>query len=305
MKYIKDINNFIIEGSSAITFGKFDGVHLGHRQLISMIRQRARETGGKAVLFTFDVSPEVMLGHRPRKMLMTNAERKKLLQDMGIEILVECPFTEEIRNLSPEDFVREICLNRLHMKSAVIGDNFRFAKNRTGTPAVLKELGERLGFSVDILPQVQVGGERVSSSRVRELLEEGRMEETAELLGYPYFVTGKIIHGRHLGHSLGFPTINQRPDPSKMLPPSGVYFSLTQIGRRKLQGVTNIGIKPTVEGKELGMETYLFDCDEDLYGRDAKVELLHWSRKEKKFSSIEELKEQMDRDIRDADFYFD
>lgn len=288
-----------------MTFGKFDGVHLGHRLLIDHIREKAREHQGKALVFTFDISPEIRMGERRRKMLMTNTEREQLMRDLGMDILVECPFTEKIRTMNAETFVRDICVSRLHMKAAAVGTDFRFAKDRSGTPEILKELGKKYGFTVEIIPKVRKLGDVISSSRIRSLLEEGRMEEVTELLGGPYYISGEIVHGRHLGHSLGFPTINQVPDDEKLLPPRGVYISRTHVAGKTYQGVSNIGVKPTVHGNGMGIETYLFDCNLDLYGQEARVELLRWTRPEKKFGSLEELKTRMDLDIQEADLYFE
>lgn len=305
MEYIKDIENYRLDGVSAVTFGKFDGVHLGHRLLLDHIREEARAHRGRALVFTFDVSPQVQMGDRRRRMLMTNQEREQLMRDLGMDILVECPFTKSIKNMDAETFVRHICVDRLHMKAAAVGADFHFARDRQGTPEILKELGKKYGFTVEIVPKVKRLGDIISSSRIRSFLEQGRMEEVTELLGYPYFVSGPIVHGRHLGHSLGFPTINQVPSEEKLLPPRGVYISRTYVAGKTYQGVSNIGVKPTVQGNGMGIETYLFDCDLDLYGQEARVELLTWTRPEQKFSSLEELKTQMDRDIQQADLYFE
>lgn len=305
MEYIRDLENYDLNGASAVTFGKFDGVHLGHRLLIDHIREKAKEHHGKALVFTFDISPQVKMGQRKRKMLMTNLEREEMMHDLGMDILVECPFTEAIRNMDAESFVRDICIGKLHMKAAAVGTDFRFARDRQGTPQILKELGKKYGFTVEIVPKVSKLGAIISSSRIRTLLEEGRMEEVAELLGYPYYISGEIVHGRHLGHSLGFPTINQIPEEEKLLPPRGVYISRTLVAGKVYQGVSNIGVKPTVHGNGVGIETYLFDCNLDLYGQEARVELLTWTRPEKKFDSLDELKAQMDRDIQKADLYFE
>lgn len=304
MKIIQDLTDFEIEGESVITLGKFDGVHRGHRKLICRVCERAKQESRKAVVFTFSVPPQVSMGERAPYMLMTNDERRNFLRRMNVDVLVECPFTEALRIMEPEKFVQEILQDRLHMKGCVTGTDFRFGKDRKGTPAFLKTLGEKKGFYTEILPKELEDGKEISSSRIRQEVQEGDMEETQKLLGYAYSVSGEIVHGRHLGHTLGFPTINQIPPSEKLLPPRGVYFSRTEVAGKVYQGISNIGVKPTVDGSVLGIETYLFDCSLDLYGMEARVELLHFRRREKKFDSLDQLKMQMEKDIASADLYF-
>ncbi|MEE1114278.1 MAG: bifunctional riboflavin kinase/FAD synthetase [Eubacterium sp.] len=304
MEYIKDLTNYESKEKCVVTLGKFDGVHRGHRKLISRVRAMARRQKCRAAVFTFDVAPQIRLGERKKQMLMTNAERSAFLHDCSIDLLVECPFTPEIRGMEPEQFVTEILLKKLHVSGVVAGTDYRFGKDRAGTAFFLQEMGEKYGFSVEIIEKEMDGDREISSTYIREELAAGHVAKVRELLGYPYFVTGEVVHGRHLGHSLGFPTLNQIPDPSKMLPPNGVYFSLTEVAGKTYQGISNIGYKPTVGSEVLGIETYLFDCSLDLYGQMAKVELLEFRRPEKKFAGIDELKNQMDEDIQAADRYF-
>ena len=304
MEFVTDIREYTSDRPCVVTLGKFDGVHRGHRKLIGRVWRLARANGWKASVFTFDIPPQVSLGRRPMLQVMTNAERRALLRDMNMELLVECPFTPEIRSMEAEQFVRLFLLDRLHVKAVVVGSDFRFGKDRKGTPELLEKMGEKYGFSTEVIPKEQYEGEDISSSLIREEIRKGNMEKAAELLGYPYFISGDIVHGRHLGHSLGFPTINQLPEEKKLLPPNGVYVSRTKIGGKMRQGVSNVGVKPTVSGTSMSVETYLFDCSEDLYGQAARVELLSWRRPEQKFGSLEELKNAIDRDIQDADRWF-
>ena len=306
MKHIQEIEQFMTESSSVVTLGKFDGVHRGHRKLLSRIHDISRKRGYQAAVFTFSVSPQVQMGARQPKMLMTNAERAAYLREQNIDLLVECPFTDEIRTMEAGHFVEEILIRRMKTRAVVVGTDFRFGKDRVGTPAFLKSYEEAGVFTVDIIEKEKdaESGRDISSTYIREELEKGNMEKANELLGYPYFITGEVVHGRHLGHSLGFPTLNLNLASEKMLPPRGVYFSRTKVGGRWYQGVSNIGIKPTVQGETLGIETYLFDCSLDLYGQAARVELFHYRRPERTFTSLEELRDQMDLDIRAADEYF-
>jgi len=287
-----------------ITLGKFDGVHRGHRKLIRRVVEIAREHDWQTAVFTFAVSPQVCMGARAPRMLMTNEERRDIIRDLDVDLLFECRFTKEMRDMEPEAFVRTLLLEKLHVQAVVMGDDFHFGKDRKGDAAVMEQLGRKYNFIVEVLPKEMDGSREISSTYIREELSQGHMEKIADLMGHPYFITGDIVHGRKLGHSLGFPTINQIPAPEKMTPPYGVYYSRTFVAGKVYQGISNIGVKPTVGGTATGLETYLFDCSLDLYGQRAKVELLSFRRPEQKFASIEELKLQMDRDIQAADIYF-
>ncbi|MBR2561146.1 MAG: bifunctional riboflavin kinase/FAD synthetase [Eubacterium sp.] len=306
MEHQKSIENFTYSADSVVTLGKFDGVHRGHRKLLARVHEIARRRSLHAAVFTFSISPQIQLGERNSGLLMTNEERAVFLRERDVDLLLECPFTDEIRNMSAEEFVAEILVRKMRAKALVIGTDFHFGKNRAGNPRFLQECAQQYNFTVDIIQKEKdtETGRDISSTFIREMLEIGDMEKVNELLGYPFFVNGTIVHGRHLGHTLGFPTINQIPAPEKMLPPHGVYMSQTLVGGKVYQGISNIGVKPTVSGDSLGMETYLFDCSLDLYGQNARVELLHYHRPEQKFASIGELQERVHKDIADADDYF-
>ncbi|MDO4804757.1 MAG: bifunctional riboflavin kinase/FAD synthetase [Lachnospiraceae bacterium] len=301
MEIIKDTFDFSVEGRTVITLGKFDGVHRGHQALICRARDYAAsgQMNGQAlytVLFSF------MIGNF---MLLTVPERRELVERMGVDILVECPFVPQIITMEAEAFVKDVLVGQMHARHLVVGDDYRFGYGRRGDVSLLRKMGEEYGFSVETVPKVKDGDSRVSSSRIREALDRGDMETVNRLLGYDYFVEGPVIHGRRIGRRIGFPTTNLIPDGSKRLPPNGVYFVRTEIGDRVYNGVTNIGTKPTVDGHFLGVETYLYDCEEgaDLYGQKQKVELLHFSRPEMKFSTVEELREQISVD-RKAGLHF-
>ena len=305
MEYVKELDHFELNSTSVITLGKFDGVHRGHRKLIGRVKEIGRQKDLKTVIFTFDISPQVRMGAMKASMLMTNRERYNILRSMGVDTLVECPFTDTVRNMEAEEFVRSILIGQLHAAAIVVGADFHFGRGRSGNPEFLRRMGRQCGFAVEVLAKEKDGERDISSSYIREELTAGHMEKVGNLLGNPYFISGKVIHGRHLGHSLGFPTINQIPEPDKMLPPRGVYVSMTKVAGKRYQSVTNIGKKPTVKGKEVGVETYLLQCDQNLYGQDAVVEILSYRRPEQKFHSVEELKAQLRRDVRDAQAFFE
>ena len=295
MEFMQGLSGLYINEETAVTLGKFDGLHLGHQKLISRTKEQEL-LGLKSVVFTLDFNR--------KEMLLTKEERRQLLSEKGISYLVECPFTEEVASMEPERFVKEILVERLHIKNVIVGADFHFGFERKGDTTLLTELGKIYDFQVEIIQKEQQNDRIVSSTYIREVLEKGEMETAASLLSYPYFVTGEVLHGRHIGSKLLVPTVNLVPTTKKLLPPNGVYISRIYVGERVFGGITNIGYKPTVGEKFRGVETYLFDFEEDLYGVDIKVELLHYLRPEKKFASIDVLREQMNKDIQIGKAYF-
>lgn len=288
---------------SSVTLGKFDGLHRGHQKLINLIRREQGEKN-RSVIFTFDVSPRSYILHSPPKYLLTYEERRELAENLGVDILAECPFTEALMHMEPEDFVKEYLAERLHARYLAVGPDFRFGYQRRGTPELLKELGRTYGFRTEIVEKEKYKGRDISSTFVREELEKGHIEEVNQLLGYTYFTKGEIVHGRQLGRTIGIPTANLIPPVIKKLPPNGVYITESLIQGKTYQGITNIGYKPTVKENFLGVETYLFSCNADLYGQEAEVRFYRYLRPEIKFSSLEELKCQMLKDIEEGKSYF-
>ncbi len=300
MLVIKDTIDFSSEKPAVITLGKFDGLHLGHQALIHRVLDK---TGERLRSGSFPRSIVFRLSAASVS-LLTDEERRIMLEDMGVHTLIECPFVPEIIQMEPETFVRDVLVDSLKAVHLVVGDDFRFGYRRRGDAAMLVELGKRLGFTVDVVPKVKMDGDPVSSTRIRKALEEGRMDEVSRLLGYTYFVTGRIIHGRQVGRTIGFPTTNLIPGKGKLLPPNGVYAARVTVDGEVFAGITNIGTKPTVDGHFVGVETYLYNCSEDLYGECQKVELLDFERPERKFPSVEDLKEQIMNDRRYGEAYF-
>lgn len=303
MRYITNTLDFQLEKRSVVTLGKFDGLHRGHDKLITRTLELGKK-GYDTVVFTFDVSPLVKLGTRITRTLLTNEERKVLLERKRIDCLIECPFVPELIQMEPEDFMREVLAVQLRAAYVIVGPDFHFGYKRKGTPELLKKLGHRYGFEVEILDKEMEEEREISSTWIRETLREGRIEKVNHLLGYPYFVKGKVVHGRQLGRTWGLPTINQIPENGKLLPPFGVYASKTYINGEEFYGISNIGVKPTVEVPFAGVETYLFECNENLYGKEAWVEFYHFVRPECKFDSVEELREQIQRDAQAGRNFF-
>ena len=303
MIYTTQVPHLEKEVRSSVTLGKFDGLHRGHQKLINLIRREQGEKN-RSVIFTFDVSPRSYILHSPPKYLLTYEERRELAENLGVDILAECPFTEALMHMEPEDFVKEYLAERLHARYLAVGPDFRFGYQRRGTPELLKELGRTYGFRTEIVEKEKYKGRDISSTFVREELEKGHIEEVNQLLGYTYFTKGEIVHGRQLGRTIGIPTANLIPPSIKKLPPNGVYITESLIQGKTYQGITNIGYKPTVKENFLGVETYLFSCNADLYGQEAEVRFYRYLRPEIKFSSLEELKCQMLKDIEEGKSYF-
>lgn len=298
MKYIAGMTKFHIEEKTAVTLGKFDGLHRGHRKLLDRIMEQ-KQHGLKTVIFTFDVPPYAKLNGMKPEVLLTNEERRRMLEDLGADYLIECPFIPEIIHMEPEQFVKKILCEGIHAAYLAVGTDFRFGYQRKGGPDMLLKLAPLCGYEIDVVEKEQYGGRDVSSTYVKEEITAGNMEKAAFLLGYPYTIPGMVVHGRNMGRKvLGIPTLNIIPAEDKLLPPSGVYVSRTTVGAKIYSGITNIGYKPTVGGEERkGVETYLFDFDGDLYDSFVQVQLHAFVRPEMKFDTLDELIGQMHKDI--------
>ncbi len=296
MKLLNDTLDFTIPESSAITLGKFDGIHKGHQKLMKQILAK-REQGLKSVVFTFSQMPGTILYGKGRTIL-TKEERRNHLETMGIDYMVECPFVPELIQMEPERFIEELLVKQLHVKYIAVGQDFRFGYNRKGNDSLLKRLAPVYGYEVEVFDKECLEDKVISSTYVRHMLENGEMETVQKLLGYPYYVSGVVVHGHKIGRKLGIPTINLIPDDEKMLPPNGVYLTKTCVGAKELWGITNIGVKPTISGEEVkGIETHLFDFEGNLYDKELVVEFYAFKRPEKRFESLEELKAQLTKDL--------
>ncbi len=296
MEYIAGNTNFKLK-NSAVTLGKFDGLHLGHQQLIDLIISY-KEQGLKAVMFSFLLHPGNLFSDKEFELINTEEEKLVKLNHCGVDVLVSYPFTEETRSMDPEDFIKEILVEKLDAKIIVVGNDFRFGLHRRGDVALLKDYETTYGYKVISCEKKKWKNEIISSSAIRDALKVGNMEAVNAMLGYPYTIRGEVVHGRRIGRTLGMPTTNLIPPSTKLLPPCGVYASKTLIEGIYHTGVTNVGYKPTVGEEEyIGVETYIFDYDSDLYGKMIEVELFYYIRPEMKFGSLEELMIKMREDI--------
>lgn len=298
MIYIKD-PDFKLE-NTAVALGKFEGLHRGHQLLFEEIK-RQKKNGLSSVVFTFDMPPRSALsGDSSYQQIYTKEERRLLLEEMDIDILVEHPFTKEFASQTPEEFVRNVLVGKAGAKKVVVGKDFRFGKKRSGNVEILRELASVYDYELIVVDKLQMGHKDVSSTRIRAHLEKGEMEEAEMLLGRPYAVLGSVVHGKALGRTIQIPTANQIADNNKLLPPNGVYISRVFIRGEKgyHYGITNVGVKPTVEtGNQKDVETNIVDFDRDIYGKIIKVELLHYRRPEMHFDSLDELRMQMEKDV--------
>ena len=296
MQIIRGMTEFQIDGETAVSLGKFDGLHLGHQLLVERILEKKRE-GLKSLIFTFD------FGDRP--LLLLPEERRNMLRKWGVDYLLECPFVDSVSHMEAEDFVREILVKQLHVRYLAVGTDFRFGYQRRGDYHLLQRMSGELGYEVEVVEKACYGGEEISSSRIRRELEQGHMELVGQLLGYAYSVTGEVLHGHRIGRTLGMPTINLLPGERKLLPPNGVYATRTVIAGEIFDGITNVGYKPTVGGEtRKGVETYLFDLDRDLYGEILTVRFYGYERPERKFASLEELQKRIEQDVEWGRNYF-
>ena len=290
--------DFRIEESTVVTIGKFDGRHKGHQKLLGRMLELKRQKGYRAAVFTFDTAPMAKLSGTDQKVITTNQERRNNMAKMGIDYLVEYTFNRDVVHLSAEAFVREILIGKMNARAMVVGTDCGFGYQRSGNAQVLKELSSRYGYELEVIVKEQDEKRDISSTYIKEELAGGRMEKANKLLGEPYAIHGTVVHGNHVGGPvLGFPTVNIIPPEEKFLPPFGVYVSRVVTEDGIFGGITNIGRKPTVERDcAVGVETYIFGLDKDLYGTDIEVQLLNYERPERKFDSLEQLKEQLKRD---------
>ena len=303
-KYIKNEKDF---KGTAVAIGKFDGVHRGHEKLLNTIIRLKKERGLKTAVFTFDRSIASFFTGTEQKVLTTNHERRETLADLEIDYLIEFPVNEVTAGMEPEIFIRDVLVRGLGARAIAAGPDCSFGKGGRGDLELLKQMGNSVtDKSGHIIPyetieveKVRYHDEIISSTLVRSRVSNGDMEMVNTLLGRPYSIEGKVSHGRKLGSSvLEMPTVNIVPEHDKLLPPYGVYFSNVVIGTQVFHSITNIGQKPTIkDDPAVNAETFLYDFNDDLYGEELRVELLHWHREEKKFPNLESLKKQMHHDM--------
>jgi riboflavin kinase/FMN adenylyltransferase len=285
---------------AVVAIGNFDGVHRGHRAVIAAARSRAGTLGRPAAALTFEPHPRSFF--RPQEPLfrLTDETAKlRLFAATGLSGAIVMRFDAELAEPAPESFVNDILLHRLGISGAAVGFDFRFGRHRTGTPDLLAAQGALRNFTVDVVPAVEIDGRRISSGVVREALVAGHIEEANELLGYPWFVSGEVVHGDKRGRELGYPTANIRLDPACGLR-HGIYAVRVGIGDQRYDGVASFGRRPMFDVGTVLLEVFLFDFTGDLYGRVIDVAFIGWIRHERAFADVEELVRRIDEDTRHA-----
>lgn len=284
------------------TVGTFDGVHLGHWSVLQEISRRAESTGRRSVLVTFDPHPlRIVRPEHCPPLLTTAVEKKEILAESGLEYAVFIEFTRALSKYEPRRFVEEILLGRLGVQELVIGYDHGFGRDRSGDSETLVAIGAELGFAVDVVPPVSVGGQPISSSRIRAAVQRGDMSEARACLGRPYSVRGVVVRGDGRGKDLGFPTANLRVgDGDKLIPPEGIYAVRAQLRSGAFAGALHLGPRPTFKGSPPTIELHLLDFDRDIYGEDLRVDFLRYLREIRPFATVAALVDQMKEDVEEA-----
>lgn len=294
MEYIKELSDYKINSATVMTLGKFDGLHRGHELLMENLLNIAAQKQYKKAVFTFDVPPNDVAIH---PVITTNEERAELFCSYGIDYLLECPFTETIKNMSPVDFISWM-VHSFGVKEFVVGSDFCFGAKRSGNYETLIAYEKEFGYHTNVFDKVQEDGIDISSTYIRQILGEGDIPKANHLLGYAYSMSDTVVHGNQIGRSMGIPTINIVPPKDKLLPPKGVYVTEVCVKEQSYSGVTNVGVKPTVgEDNPIVVETFILDFCQEIYGEAITVKFLKYIRPERKFESLEALKEQIASDI--------
>ncbi len=283
-----------------LTIGVFDGVHLGHRRLLMHLRNKARRKNWLSGVVTFKSHPRTVLSPQSKIPWLNDLDtRISLLRNLGIDVVVTLSFTTELAKLTAREFV-QLLVHYLNMRGLVIGPDFALGKDREGNAERLRQLGQEMGFSVEVVPAVLLDGEVVSSSAIRQALARGDMKKVEKLFGRLFSLDGKVVSGDRRGRTLGFPTANLDVSLEQALPNDGVYATIAHIDHELVPSVTNIGVRPTFGGGKRTIETYLLDYQGELLGQRLRLDLLDKLREEKRFASAEELKAQIEVDIKQA-----
>ncbi|TDE17470.1 bifunctional riboflavin kinase/FAD synthetase [Dyadobacter psychrotolerans] len=292
---------------AVVTSGTFDGVHIGHKKILSRLREISQLSGGETVVLTFWPHPRTVVSEDSQslQLLSTIEEKIELFAQLGIDHLAIIPFTRSFSELSSEDFIHQILVDKIGTKKLVIGYDHRFGKNREGSFEFLKQNCSQYGFEVEEIPRQDIEDMAISSSRIRKALVTGQIHEANELLGRQYNISGTVVKGKQLGRTIGFPTANVHPDESyKLIPQNGVYVIKATYKDETFKGMLNIGVRPTVDGTSKTIEAHLFDFDKEIYGEELQLELLHYLRPEQKFDGLPSLMARIKLDREEALAFF-
>lgn len=295
MHVYDEVQDFYLN-NTAVTLGKFDGIHLGHRRLVSEILKSRSENGYETVLFSFDTS-----NISNQMSITTKKERMLLCEEAGIDNVIFYPVNKNTMAMKPEIFIEDVIVNRLGAKVVVTGRDFCFGSGRSGNVEMLAEYARRYGYRLIVVDSVMQNGEKVSSSNIKECIGQGKIEEANRMLGYSYFVYGKVVKGNQIGRTIDTKTVNIIPEKNKVLMPNGVYKTSIIIGGEKYRSITNVGECPTVRNnREITVETHIFDFNREVYDSYVKIEFEKYIREERKFLNLEDLKRQILLDISQA-----
>jgi riboflavin kinase / FMN adenylyltransferase len=300
MEIIRDLDNLRPRPYPVVALGNFDGVHVGHQTILRTAVERARRENGTAFALTFDPNPaRVLAPDRAPRLIQTSADKLELLRTSGIDGVLLIKFTRELSQLTPSEFVRAYLVDRIGVRTVVVGHSVSFGHNRAGNAAVMTELGREFGFEAIVVGPVNVAGMEVSSTKVREVIAAGDLRTAANLLGRSHFLSGPVVHGRERGRKIGFPTANIQ-SLTEILPPDGVYATRLILDDGPHASITNIGMRPTFAEPERTIEAHVFDFDRDLYDQEVRLELVERIRPERKFDSGAALAAQIASDLERA-----
>lgn len=298
MNSYPSISAYQAVGPSVVTIGTFDGVHIGHKEIINRLNDVAAKENLESVVLTFFPHPRMVLQKESDiKLINTITERKEILSKTGLQHLIVHPFTSQFSRLTALEFVRDILVNKLHVKKIIIGYDHRFGRNRTADINDLKEYGRAYGFEVEEISAQQLDAVAVSSTKIRKALDAGDIQTANDYLGYPFALHGTVVKGKGIGRTMGFPTANlDIAESYKIIPKNGVYLVQTHIDGKNVFGLMSIGTNPTVGGTSQTIETYFLDIERNLYGANIAIEMLTKIRDEEKFASVEALQEAIKKD---------
>ena len=303
MEFIKGFEKFPSSSSNSIlAIGNFDGIHLGHQKILKLLEEKAKKHTLPSLVLTFSPHPEKILGGKIVKMIQTLDQRMREIEKFGIEAVLVVPFDEKFSSLSGQDFIQQIVVNTLKSKEVIVGENFRFGKNREGDISLLRQSASRYNFQVHSIPPVVKNGMAVSSSLIRNSLQEGKIEIANDLLGRLYEIEGSVIKGKARGKALGFPTANIETE-NEIIPP-GVFISTAWIDSKSFPSLTNVGNRPTFHQKETIIESFIINLNRNLYGEKIRVNFIKKIRDEMKFKTPDDLSQQIKKDLEKAKDYF-
>ena len=304
MKIYTHIDEFKQIKNAVLTIGTFDGVHIGHQKIISRLKEVAEQKGGETVILTFFPHPRMILHPDDLniKLISTMDEKAELMKNLGIDHLIITPFTRDFSNLNPQEYIKDILVEKIGTTHIIIGYDHRFGKDRSGGLVELQNYASEFGYEVEEIPEQDIDDVAISSTKIRNALLSGDVKTAENFLGYPFHLSGKVIKGDQIGRTIGFPTANLFVEESyKLIPSDGIYavsvdFKSGQLKDKSAKGMAYIGHRPTINGMSRNIEVNIFDFNEDIYGETIRLNFLKYLREDQKFNSLDELKEQLGKD---------